>query len=153
MITGLWSWAYGYDWKVKRGEYKEAAVIGAVIDLGNCLDLTHRDDVELVRTSHKYFMKHQKLSGLPIPKNVSVKGQPNRDRILRFLDCAVIMHLHAAILDNPDLLPFDSVRGMFSEGKPLYSGCGYKERSHVQIAVRNSSCIKGIFYPRGMNDE
>jgi len=44
--------------------------------------------------------------------------------------------------------PFDTVRGVFFEGDPIYSNCGFHERTHVQIAVRNSDCIKGIFHVR-----
>ncbi len=72
--------------------------------------------------------------------------------MLRYLDCAVIRHLHTAISRVPAneriVEPFDTVRGMFVEGRPLYPGCGYREKAHVQIAVVNSLCIKGLFYPR-----
>lgn len=143
------------DWKSKRGDYRHAAVIGAVIDLGNCLDLVSRQDLELVKLAHRSFVEQQQKAKLPVPKNKSVKGQPNTDRILRFLDCAVIRHLHSAIEEIPAahraVQPFDTVRGMFTEGKKLYRGCGFRERSHVQIAVRNGGCIKGVFYPRNSN--
>ncbi|WP_244878191.1 hypothetical protein [Blastochloris viridis] len=87
-----------------------------------------------------------------MPENKSAPGQPNADRILRFLDCAVIKHLHS-ILDNQSaedlqIEPFDTVRGMFTEGEQIYPGCGFKSRSHVQISVRNLDCILGIFIPR-----
>lgn len=138
--------------KVLRGDYKKAAVIGAVIDLGNCLDLVSREDLELVRVSFKSFKQQQAKAGLSMPQNRSLRGNPDADRVLRFLDCAVIKHLHSAIESVPEehraIQPFDSVRGMFTEGKKLYPGCGFRERSHIQIAVRSSSCIKGIFLPR-----
>lgn len=35
-----------------RGRIKNPAVIGAVIDLGNCLDLLNRENIELVRQAH-----------------------------------------------------------------------------------------------------
>lgn len=34
---------------------------------------------------------------------------------------------------------------MFTEGKPLYPGAGFHEKSHIQICVRNPNCIKGYF--------
>jgi hypothetical protein len=40
---------------------------------------------------------------------------------------------------------------MFVEGGKAFSGSGIYRKSHVQIAVRNSSCIKGIFYPLNPN--
>lgn len=139
-------------WKAERGDYAEPAVIGAVIDLRNCLDLVSRDDVELVKAAHRSFREMQELAGLPVPRNRSVKGQPNADRVLRYLDCAVIRHLHS-ILDaqDPDdrlIDPFDTVRGMFTEGKRLYATSGFRQKTHVQLAVRNKDCIRGLFWPR-----
>jgi len=141
------------QWKVTIGAYKEACVIGAVIDLRNCLDLSNRDDVELVRAAHKSFTDLQAKAGLEIPKNKNVKGSKDNDRVLRFLDCAVIKHLHEIVEEtaklDDDLKPFDTVRGMFAEGGRAFSGSGIYRKSHVQIAVRNMECIKGIFFPRG----
>lgn len=150
--TRAMEWATG---KIARNEYKTAAVIGAVIDLGHCLDLANRENLELVRLAYKAFKTEQKLAGLSLPQNRKAPGQPDKDRLLRYLDCAVINHLHNAILRVPAerrlVPPFDTVRGMFTEGRQLYPGCGYREKTHVQIAVLNTDCIKGIFYPRNSN--
>lgn len=140
------------EWKANRGDFTRPVVIGAVIDLRNCLDLVARENVELLRKAHKAFSKIQKMADLPIPKNRSVKGQPNNDRILRFLDCAVFRHLHSILegqADGPERIePFDTVRGMFVEGRKVYPGSGFRQQSHVQIAVINSRCIRGVFFPR-----
>ena len=137
-------------WRASRGDYKEPTVIGAVIDLRNCLDLVSRADVELYRAAHRSFKKVQQLSGLPLPKNLNPKGSRDKDRLLRFLDCAVFRHLHRIIeisgQEDPTVKPFDTVRGMFVEGGKAFSGSGIYTKSHVQIAVRNLSCIKGVFY-------
>jgi hypothetical protein len=140
------------EWKANRGDFTRPVVVGAVIDLRNCLDLVARENVELLRKAHKAFLKIQKMADLPIPKNRSVKGQPNNDRILRFLDCAVFRHLHSILegqADGPERIePFDTVRGMFVEGRKVYPGSGFRQQSHVQIAVINSRCIRGVFFPR-----
>lgn len=137
--------------KVKIGDYSEPAVVGAVIDLRNCLDLVSREDVELLRAAHRSFMRVQKLAGLPIPKNKNPKGSADKDRALRFLDCAVFRHLHRIIdvmvMDDPQFRAFDTIRGMFVEGGKAYPGSGLYKKSHVQIAVRNPACIKGVFFP------
>ena len=139
-------------WKAEQGAYTTPAVIGAVIDLRNCLDLMSRDDLKLVAAAHRSFLKIQKKAGLPVPKNRSAPGQPNADRVLRFLDCAVLRHLHSVLDSQPHderlIEPFDTVRGMFTEGGRLYPGGGFHKKSHVQIAVRNDACIKGVFLPR-----
>ena len=77
-----------------------------------------------------------------MPKNVNVSG--SKDRLLRRLDCAVIENLHTLNTENP----FDSVRGVFVEGDPLYEGAGFNEKNHIQICVRNPNCIKAFFIPR-----
>lgn len=140
------------DWKVSKGDYKEVNVIGAVIDLGNCLDLVSRHNIEILRAAYRSFKRLQKLTCLPLPKNMNPKGTHDKDRLLRYLDCAVLRHLHENIedlrQDDPSLEPFDTVRGMFVEGGKAFPGSGMYLKSHVQIAVRNPACIRGIFFPR-----
>jgi hypothetical protein len=143
------------EWKKQIGEYKEPTVVGAVIDLRNCLDLVSREDIELLRAAHKSFLQLQSKANLPIPKNKNPRGAKDKDRVLRFLDCAVLRHLHQ-ILDqlaatDPSITKFDTVRGMFVEGGKAYAGSGIYRKSHVQLAVRNPACIKGIFFPLDSN--
>jgi hypothetical protein len=134
-----------------RAKIREPAVIGAVIDLRNCLDLVSRESLELVNLAHASFVEMRRASGLPLPVNKSVKGRPEEDRLLRFLDNAVIRHLHemiASAMGKRGLEPFDTVRGMFTEGDPAYPGAAYFKKSHVQIAVLKPECILGFFHPR-----
>jgi hypothetical protein len=126
-----------------RGRVASPAVIGAVIDLGNCLDLLNREDIELVREAHLLLVEEQERSGLAIPENKSLDGEP--DKILRFLDRAVIQFLHE-IFDQAGEAAFDSVRGLFPEGEELYPGAGFRDRNHIQISVCNPKLILGLFY-------
>jgi hypothetical protein len=144
--TRAMEWAV---WKQKRGEYQHPAVVGAVIDLGHCLDLVSREGVKEFQKAYDSFRKIRTDSHLTIPENRNPKGMENEDRLLRFLDCAVFRHLHQ-IVERKGLEPYDSVRGMFVEGGRAFPTSGIYTRSHVQIAVRNPACIKGIFYPRGL---
>jgi len=41
--------------------------------------------------------------------------------------------------------PLQTVRGVFTEGPPIYRKAGIREKTHVQIAVRDADCIKGVF--------
>lgn len=149
------------EWAVerqKRGSYKKAAVVGAVIDLGNCLDLTVRENLDLLSDAYRSFEAARVKAGLALPVNKDVKGSTEGDKLLRFLDCAVIRHLHENIEDEarlakengyPSLLqPFDTVRGLFVEGKNVYPGGGFYEKTHTQIAVRSETNIIGVFRPR-----
>jgi hypothetical protein len=64
--------------------------------------------------------------------------------LLRYLDCAVVEMLHT-IQAEDGLASFQTVRGAFLEGSPIYPGAGVRERNHIQICVRELRCIKGYF--------
>jgi hypothetical protein len=134
--------------KADRGDYDDPFAIGAVIDLGNCLDLLARENLELVRSAHMSFATVQKASGYPMPVNTKAPKDKSPDLVMRHLDCAVMNHLHA-IVDGQDrpagVEPFDTVRALFGEGIPLYEGSGFRDKTHSQIAVRTPACIKGVF--------
>lgn len=91
------SYQRAYDWASNNPKYHKPAVLGAVIDLGFCLNLTdyHSTDV----------LKH-------------------------------------------NVREYDSVRGVFVEGKEIYPGAAVKEKTHIQLCVVNPNCIKGFFAPR-----
>jgi hypothetical protein len=147
-----WEWAEN---RAKRVSGMVPYVVGAAIDLGHCLDLTSRGDIELLRNAYDGLVAALQEEGKPIPQNRNAPGGTGRDMLLRNLDCAVIRYLHDSIEqqlsgDAPRgvLKRFDSVRSLFLEGNPVYPGSGFYERSHTQIAVRSLECIKGIFLPR-----
>ena len=50
---------------------------------------------------------------------------------------------------------YDTVRCGFTEGERIYPDSGIFEQSHIQLAVRNPSCILGVFRPiyRGVMSE
>jgi hypothetical protein len=131
--------------KHQRGHIAEPFVIGAVIDLGFCLNLTDRRALDELSVAYDT-LKLSYSSGEQMPEN---KGS---NFGARFRDRAVIEMLHATrgILDEeePGTLPqYDSVRSPFPEGDFLYEGAGFQAKNHIQIAVRNTSCIKGYFRP------
>jgi hypothetical protein len=43
------------------------------------------------------------------------------------------------------LRPYDTVYGVFEEGGSLFEGSGFREKTHAQIAVRNTEFILGYF--------
>ena len=83
-----------------------------------------------------------------MPVNKNVKG--NNDLLLRELDCAVIERIHQYNKDTGEK-PYDSVRGIFIEGKPVYNESGIMEKTHVQLCIINPNCIKGYFSPLAPN--
>ena len=131
--------------KRKSSSIKEPFVIGAVIDLGYCLDLTDMGCLAEIRQSYEALRDAFVKAGKDLPINKSI--DPNGDLLLRQLDCAVIEYEHT-INEMAKVKSFDSVRGVFVEGNDLYPGGGIKEKNHIQICVRNPNCIKGYFLPR-----
>lgn len=125
--------------------FVEPAVLGAVIDLEFCLDLLDSENITLIRGSFEVLQAASKATGKSLPVNRTVGDSP--DLLLRHLDCAVIENLHSRRKKNEDR-PFDSARGMFAEGAPLYDNAGFRDKNHIQICIRNPNCIKGFFIPR-----
>jgi hypothetical protein len=122
-----------------RGVVNDPFVIGAIIDLKHCLDLTERSALIQLEDAFHYLEDRMARQGWLLPVN-------SPDLRLRRLDCAVVEALHALrrLLMAPE---YDSVRGMFTEGSALFPGAGFRSKDHVQICVRTPACIKGYFRP------
>jgi hypothetical protein len=122
----------------RGAKVKTPMVIGAVLTLGRCLDLTRRNAPAITREAFdalsELFEEHE---GAPMPTN-------SDDLLRRYLDCAVINMVHR-MRDEQDLPAFDTIRGIFEEGEPAYPGAGFRDHTHIQIAVRNTRCILGVF--------
>ena len=137
------------DWaKGHHPSLNEPFVIGVVYTLGNCLDLTDKRFIDLLREDYPLFEKDLKLADQPIPQNTDLKGSPNPCGILRKLDCSLIQHLHEVNEQSNSLNYYDSVRGAFTEGNPAYPGSQFGEKNHIQVCIRNMNRIKGFFLPR-----
>ena len=130
---------------------KKPAVLGAVIDLGFCLDLLDHQNLSNVRDAYDILRETVDKSDFTLPKNKSTKSSGS-DILIRDLDCAVFETLHK-VRDSQSLKSFDSVKGVFWEGKPLYQDAGFRDKDHIQVCVRNPNCIKGYFIPRKLNSK
>lgn len=133
--------------KSSYSSIKTPGVLGAYLDLGNCLDLTDSGSLQLLKIPYEALKESSALTGLEMPINKDPLTVHSKDRILRKLDCAVIKTLHE-LTHKAGLPAFDSVRGVFWEGGELYPGAGFREKNHIQIAIVNPNCIKGFFLPR-----
>lgn len=129
----------------KDSNIRKPFVIGAIIDLGECLDLLDQEWLDFLATAYEDMKNDFDKLGKQLPSNQPF-GSSDFDFKKRELDCAVIQHAHEfASLRG---YKFDSVRAAFLEGNELYPGSGFKTHNHIQIAVINPDCIKGIFWPR-----
>ena len=127
----------------KKG-IKDPFIIGAVVSLGNCLNFLDYETLALLAASYHAFKVNAEKAGLPMPENQCPSG--SSENLIRYLDCAVIEELHS-IYQKLDKPAFDSSRGVFTEGKPVYPGAGFHEKNHIQLCIRNLDCIKGYFRP------
>lgn len=125
---------------------KEPFVLGALIDLGKCLDLLDQKYLDFLSLAYESFKRDFEERGMDLPTNSQFTVN-DFDFKKRELDCAVIRYAHE--LAEKEGIKFDSVRAAFWEGEELYPGAGFKKGNHVQIAVLNPDCIKGVFLPRG----
>lgn len=144
---GFYFWEQNYqraiEWAINRyGD--DGAVVGAVIDLGYCLNLTDSFSAQILRNGYEILKIRCEAAEMDLPQNVPSKR--TKDILLRNLDCAVIQQVHDYNKDNGKT-PFDSVRGIFTEGGPVYPGAEFQEKTHVQLCICNPNCIKGYFAP------
>lgn len=154
--NGIYFWLNdpkrAYEWacqtqKRKPHQIKTPYVIGAVIALGMCLNLSERRAISLLQKSFKDLNDACRELGYSL--NEKFKNEvPDEGgfNLVRPLDCAVIKHAHELV--EAKGVYYDTVYGYFQEGADAYDGAGIKEKSHIQICVRNTDCIKGYFLPR-----
>lgn len=130
------------DWALATHGEDEAFAVGAVLDLGFCLDLTTTSGCEAVLSAHDRLAALMQLANVAMPQNRGGADLRNRK-----LDCAVIRLLHEmnAEAHQP---PIDSVKGVFVEGGELYPGAGFRALTHIQVAICNLDCIKAAAWPR-----
>jgi hypothetical protein len=152
--AGIYFWENdilrAYQWaNESRLSFDHPSVVGAVIELGNCLDLTTQSGISAVKVAYDKFILTSKSDGVPIPANVDSVKNPSGDKILRRLDCAVMNYLYkiAKIEQEsaPQSQPFATVRAMFPEGTELYPGAGFRDKTHIQLCVREPEQIMGVF--------
>ena len=126
-----------------KGSIFSPAVIGAVVDLGHCCELSNRNNIELLKHANEYYLESLGPEEPPLMNKGALPDMKGRYR-----DCAVINALHSLIDKSDVLQPFDTVRSVFFEGGEIYSTSAFREFTHIQVCVRNPNCIKAIFDPR-----
>jgi len=121
------------------GTIKNPFVIGAIIELGNCLNLVEPNSLRIVKEAYHELLETMKESGTKMPKNKEAN---------RRLDCAVIQNIHESIKRSGTLKPYDTIRSPFHEGVKIYEDSNFTDGLHIEISVRTPELIKGYFLPR-----
>ncbi len=132
---GIYFWEFAPERARTWGD--KGGIVGAVIQLGTCLDLTDVGNTALLAEAYDRLEKQYRRRGKPLPKN---RGK------WRELDCAVINAL-AKSMERRERVRFQTVRCPYLEGAPAFPGSGIYRESHIQIAVRDKACILGVFRP------
>lgn len=164
---GIYFWENNFErakqWahdKAKKGEIEKPAVLGAVLSLDYCFDLLDNQYTKMLKEYYELMKVSYQSVGKDMPQNKDITHDFHKDKILRNLDCAVIEFMHQTISEGIKkeknnsgfsyLKEFDSTRGVFTEGGPAFEGAGIQLKSHIQICIRNTNCIKGFFMPRNL---
>lgn len=142
--SGIYFWEAdplrGFEWaQQKYGD--DAAVIGAALHLGRCLNLMPRQSASLLRGAYESLSEFYGALGQAMPVNQNGNNA---------LDCMVINALHGYrdklyLKDKEHNRPFDTVRGLYLEGSGIFPGSMLQDKTHIQICVRNTRVIKGYF--------
>ncbi|OCT22286.1 hypothetical protein [Pseudomonas putida] len=138
--------ALSYAQRIKQhkrgqGSIKDPYVVGAVINPGLCLNLTEQGALQELGAAYQLLAS----SSDALPEN-KPGFTGDTDNLKRFLDCLVFQSLHSA-REVVGLEPYHWVRSPFLEGTCLYPGTGFRQETHIQLCVREITCIKGYFRP------
>ncbi len=128
--------------KHKEGKISKPAVVGALIHLGKCFDLMDTRSTTILSAAFDDFRTGMLEDGQALPANSADHDQLKRER-----DCAVLNWLMSRFEKEGETHAFQTIRGLFTEGGPAFPGSGIRMKSHIQIAVRDPSCILGFFRP------
>ncbi len=140
---GIYFWEYGperaLEWFIEQKRrhpkrLKKPAVIGAVIQLGNCFDLLDTRSTAVLASTYELYQSQQPSL---LPSN---KGPLHR------LDCDMLNFV-IPMMEKFDGSAIQAVRGVFQEGAPAFPGSEIRQKSHIQVAVRDSACVLGYFRP------
>jgi hypothetical protein len=144
--TGIYFWEHGparaMEWarflaNRKNSPVHDPAVVGALIQLGNCFDLL---DVRFTKFLTELFPDFQStfsaIGAIP----------PRNERVFHRLDCA-FLNWAVPVVEEQIGIQFQTIRGVFVEGSAAFPGGHIYERSHIQISVRDPAAIIGYFHP------
>jgi hypothetical protein len=125
------------------------AVVGAVLQVQNWLDMTTQVGIKEFSLAYQAFADGLSTAGKPVPVNRSA-SDTDTDVIYRALDNAVFTWLHQArASQEPPLSPFQAVRAAFHQGDKVAPTSGFHANTHIQISLRDNSCLIGWFLPAG----
>ncbi len=117
------------------GAIKNPFVLGAIINLGNCLNLLESKSAPILQNAYDGLRLTKLTAGALMPKNKGANRQ---------LDCGVIQYLHQSNKEtnNPS---YDTIRSSFNEGDKVYPDSTFTTRLHIEVCVKNTNMIIGYY--------
>ena len=139
--AGIYFWEYApkqaWWWATKFKNKKHPAVIGAIIRLGQCLDLLDPLNVAELKQFHDDSLEAWRAASKPIPKN----GNQHKK-----LDCA----LFNLFYDNSKV-GIETARAVYvptQSAKRAWKRSWIYEEAHIQICVRELKSILAVWRVR-----
>lgn len=133
--SGIYFWEYApfraRDWAVRHfGE--QGIVLEARIELGFCLNLLDIEHAQSFSRTYSLASERAAAQGQSLPQN-HADGRHYRDREIIELYCHLVRETTGAT--------FQTVRACYPEGEPVFPDSRILSKTHVQISVRDLSCI------------
>jgi hypothetical protein len=150
---GIYFWEHGpqraLEWAIEQKKVSGAkvgnpAVLGAKIDLGLCFDLLDTRSTRLLTERYLQFRRFVLCNRYRMPRNLDAPGTRRGDKVLRYRDRAVIDYTLKRLAQTEGII-HQSVRGVFVEGGPAFPGSKIMLKSHIQVAIRDYTCILELF--------
>ncbi|MFO0969415.1 MAG: hypothetical protein U0793_27985 [Gemmataceae bacterium] len=147
---GVYFWEYApqqaFWWaqrRARRQKWSEPiAILASMIRLGFCFDLLDPYNVKYLKTIHQEFVETQHALQRKVPQNA------NR---FKYLDCAVFQYAYAAV-EGVSGQPVHSARAVYvptGEDRRVWTRSWISDNAHIQVCVRNPTCILGtwLYHP------
>lgn len=142
---GVYFWEHAPKqawWWAQRRYGKRAAVVGAMIRLGRCLDLLDPSNVDLLTEARQALGSELRKAGLAVPANHNTH---------KFLDCVVFNHLYKT-MDSAGHR-FETCRAVFvpmqgGRMPRLWTRSGVFRGGHIQISIREPANIVALWHVR-----
>lgn len=137
------------------------AVVGAVLDVSRWLDITTQPGIQHFKAALKTLETGLAQKNAALPENRPA-FDGDQENLHRALDRAIFQTVHSmreksqqnalAAGNTQDVMayaPFQAVRGAFTQGAAISAHSAIHGQSHIQIALRDSSCVLGWFLVPG----
>ncbi|WP_416761122.1 hypothetical protein ACNI65_03110 [Roseateles sp. So40a] len=121
-------------------------VVGVVLGISRCWDMTTIEGRREYQSAFSALQATRQMAGRCMPVNDAGAGADDV-KLLRALDCAVFNIGHET-RERQGEQPHELVRASFHQGQPIRDGTDFRTGSHIQLALRDPSCVVGWFLPR-----